>query len=493
MSNLPAGWSDGTLDEVVDFNPRHEAGLDMAQPVSFVPMPGVSAHTGTIDGAEDRPLASVWKGFTHFADGDVIFAKITPCMENGKIAVARELTNGIACGSTEFHVLRSRGGVLPEFVWRFLRQTSFRRDAEAAMTGAVGQRRVPTDYLRQSALPVPPLAEQRRIVAKLDALTARTARARADLDRVPALAARYKQAVLARAFAGELTVDWRRQNPNSISEQSLRREVSRQREARRKAEGVRSTGANRSVPLGDRELPNIPSGWTWMTFDECSWDSTVGHVGPMKDRYVEQGTPFLRSLNVKVNSIRKDYLVSIAPEFHRELAKSRLRAGTIVVVRTGEPGVAAVIPAELDNSNCSDLVICRPVDCLNPHYGARYINSDFAKLFVYDNQVGVAQQHFNVGAMSKLPVPFAPPAEQAEIVRVIDRSFTEIDRLTAEATSARHLLHRLDQAILSKAFRGELVPQDPTDEPASVLLEQLRVQRSGAPARARRERRPKAA
>jgi len=340
---------------------------------------------------------------------------------------------------------------------------------------------------------IAPLAEQRRIVAKLDALTARTARARADLDRIPALAARYKQAVLAKAFAGQLTVQWRRENPNSVSSDFLRSEIMHERQLRRRAEGIRGTGANRSVPTGERVLPEIPLGWTWMTFDECAWDLTVGHVGPMKDRYVDGGVPFLRSLNVKANEICMENLVSISDDFHRLLAKSRLRPGTIVVIRTGEPGVAAVIPSDLDDSNCSDLVICRPLDQLNPHYAARYINSDFAKRYVYDNQVGVAQQHFNVGAMSKLPVPIAPLAEQAEIVRAIDHAFAEIDRLTGEAAAARRLLDRLDQAILARAFRGELVPQDPTDEPASVLLARIKAARAAAPTGARRGHKAKAA
>jgi len=280
-------------------------------------------------------------------------------MENGKIAVASGLTNGRACGSTEFHVLRSRGGILPQYLWRFLRQQSFRDDAEGAMTGAVGQRRVPTDYLREQVLPLPPLAEQRRIVAKLDALTARTAPARADLDRVPVLALRQKQAALATAFSGDLTADWRTQNAHESSD-ALRALILEQRSKERMTRGLRGKGANRSVPQATHDLPVLPAGWTWMTFDECSWDLTVGHVGSMKDRYTPTGVPFLRSLNVKPNRIDTTGLAFIDEEFNSELSKSQLTAGTIVVVRTGEPGVAAVIPGHLGAANCSDLGSAAP-------------------------------------------------------------------------------------------------------------------------------------
>jgi type I restriction enzyme S subunit len=132
-------------------------------------------------------------------------------MENGKIALASGLRNGIACGSTEFHVLHANSSVLPAYLWRFLRQDSFREEAQQQMTGVVGQRRVPMQFLKQSTIPLPPLAEQARIVAKADNLLARSKNAREELVRIPRLVERYKQAVLAAAFRGDLTAEWRKE------------------------------------------------------------------------------------------------------------------------------------------------------------------------------------------------------------------------------------------------------------------------------------------
>jgi type I restriction enzyme S subunit len=114
---------------------------------------------------------------------------------------------------------------------------------------------------------------------------------------------------------------------------------------------------------------------------------------------------------------------------------------------------------------------------MNPSYAAFYMNSEFAKSAVRNFQVGVAQQHFNVGAMSEMPVPYPTLNEQREIVRRIEVAFSWINRLGSEAKNARKLLGHLDQAILAKAFRGELVPQDPNDEPASVLLARMKADR----------------
>jgi type I restriction enzyme, S subunit len=216
MNELPRGWIAAQLYECASFNPRHPADADRSVEVSFVPMPAVSEVSGTIEGGETRRLSEVWTGYTHFQNGDVIFAKITPCMENGKIAVARHLHNGLACGSTEFHVLRPHDGVLADYLWRYLRQNSFRRDAEQSMTGAVGQRRVPADFLRSTVRPLSPSDEQRRIVAKIDSLSAKSKRARGQLDHIPRLVEKYKQAILAAAFRGNLTHEWRMKRQKSV-------------------------------------------------------------------------------------------------------------------------------------------------------------------------------------------------------------------------------------------------------------------------------------
>jgi type I restriction enzyme S subunit len=163
-------------------------------------MSAVDDLTGTIANAETRPFAEVQKGYTYFEEGDVLFAKITPCMENGKSAIARGLIGGFGFGSTEFHVLRPTGEVTSEWIWLFVRQESFRNSAKAAFRGGVGQQRVPPTFLQEVAIPLPSLAEQRRIVARIEALMDRVREARRLRQEAREEAERLWQSVLADTF-----------------------------------------------------------------------------------------------------------------------------------------------------------------------------------------------------------------------------------------------------------------------------------------------------
>ena len=157
------------LGEICKINPRAKRnGYASDTLVSSVPMAAVDERLGAITTREKRPIADVSKSYTPFQDGDVLFAKMTPCMENGKAALAQDLTNGMGSGSTEFYVLRPDEKVLGEYIYHFVRQPQFRETAKRNFTGTAGQQRVPKSFMENVLIPLPPLDEQRRIVGILN-------------------------------------------------------------------------------------------------------------------------------------------------------------------------------------------------------------------------------------------------------------------------------------------------------------------------------------
>lgn len=163
---LPESWVEARLDAVCQLNPR--LGLDErpddSTEITFVPMSAVDDKLGAVTAPETRTYSEVAKGYTYFKNGDVLLAKVTPCMENGKAAIADSLKNGLGFGSTEFHVLRPTCVVMPEYVFHFIRQPAFRDRAASAFVGTGGLQRVPPEFLSRVKLPLPTLPEQQRIV-----------------------------------------------------------------------------------------------------------------------------------------------------------------------------------------------------------------------------------------------------------------------------------------------------------------------------------------
>lgn len=175
------------LADVAELNPRLREKPSDDDEVAFVPMAALSAETANITAEETRAYADVAKGYTSFASGDVLLAKITPCFENGKIAQAN-LTKRIGFGSTEFHVIRPHPDKLDaRYTHHFLRLDPIRVAGERRMTGSGGQRRVPEAYLAELPIPLPPLAEQRRIAEVLDRAEALRAKRRAALAHLDTL------------------------------------------------------------------------------------------------------------------------------------------------------------------------------------------------------------------------------------------------------------------------------------------------------------------
>ena len=178
--NARSNWRTVKLGEVCELNPRRpKLNRASSTPTTFVQMSAVAENGGGIVRPETRPFGQVAKGYTFFAEGDVIFAKITPCMQNGKHAIAGNLLDGIGFGSTEFHVFRPRGEIISEWILNFLLQPKVLTEATRHFTGAVGQQRVPENVLADMEISLPPKDEQRRIAARLREQMAEVERARA--------------------------------------------------------------------------------------------------------------------------------------------------------------------------------------------------------------------------------------------------------------------------------------------------------------------------
>lgn len=413
--DLPDGWEWSTLGESCLVNSRDPALKELPKDttVSFVPMAAVDAEQGVIANPVDRPFSEVRKGFTPFSDGDVIFAKITPSMENGKAAIASELTNGFGFGSTEFHVMRPKESVIiAEWVFHFIRQRSFRDEAKASFTGTAGQMRVPEKFILDSDIPLPPLPEQQRIIKKIESLFEQSRTARAALTRVPALMSQFRRAVLASATTGRLTEEWREIYPH--------------------------------VP--EHRLVSLREVAISFKYGTSSKSQKSGEV------------PVLRMGNIQDGKLDWNDLVFTSDK--NEIEKYKLMTGDVLFNRTNSPelvGKTAVYKGARPAIYAGYLIKVKCSDALLPDYLNYCLNSpagrDWASQVKSD---GVSQSNINAQKLADFEFDLPPIEEQIEIVSRVEKMFAQADIIEQAASVSLRRAAQVEQSILARAFRGEL-------------------------------------
>ena len=392
-------WPTKPLGDVCAINPKLAVSENPAAntEVTFVPMAAVDEVTGSIARAELRHYNQVSKGYTPFRENDVLFAKITPCMQNGKAAIARNLSNGLGFGSTEFHVLRPNPGLLPEWVFAFIRQPSFRLAAEAHFTGTAGQQRVPVDFVREFPIPVPPLPEQERIVKLLD---------EADELRKLRVQAASRTASFIPALFHEM--------------------------------------------FGDPETN--PMGWPSGQLKDFGAEVRYGLGQPPEED--PEGVPILRATNVKHGSISEIGLIRVKREAVPVSRNAFLDAEDVLLVRSGAyTGDAARVGKKWAGSVAGYDLVVSPRERLTGDFIAWFLLSDFIQARYFKGlKLRAAQPHLNSTQVSETPV-FCPPHRlQKEFAQCV----TEIRELEAGQATSHTRLDALFQSMLHRAFKGEL-------------------------------------
>ena len=461
---LPEGWARAALCELV--KPSSEKVEPSEWPeATYLSLEHIEPQTSAILGRGRGSDVNSTKAVFHA--GDVLYGKLRPYLN--KVVVPD--FDGIC--STDILVFRPQPWLDPRFLKYFLSTPAVVEFANHNSTG-VQLPRIGFGALGTLELSLPPLAEQRRIVAAVEAVLAKVNAARERLNRVPAILKRFRQAVLSAACSGRLTADWRKQNPD----------------------------ATPCAEDGEDGTLELPEHWKWVRFGKLIASLRSGSNVPPSNGETE--FPILRSSSVRQGFVDlHDVKYLDAADSENEI--NFLAEGDLLFTRLSGSlefvGNCARVPAlKGQRIQYPDRLFCAK---LKEPRCAGYLVCVFGVPFIRDEMTEGAKssaghQRISMGNITSQRVPVPPLAEQQEIVRQVDKLFALADVIEARLTDARRMAHQLTQAVLAKAFRGELVPTEAalarrekrTYEPASELLARIRAERDqpAAPTRPQPDR-----
>ncbi len=453
MSELPEGWAAATLNELLG-----AGGL-------FSDGDWVESKDQDPDGSNRLlQLADIGDGFfvnkssrfvndekfsslncTEIKEGDVLIARMPDPLGRACLMPAMPQRCLTVVDVAVFRVGES--GISNKWLMHFLNSSPVRREIELNSSGTT-RKRISRGKLGEIVLPIPPIAEQARIAAKLDELLAQVDTLKARIDGIPALLKRFRQSVLAAAVSGRLTEEWHGGTRKSLEHQPF------------------------DYPV--RRLGILAR--------------FIDYRGKTPEK-VDSGIPLITAKNIRPGYISREPREFIRPEAYEGwMTRGIPKIGDVVITTEAPLGNVAVI--DIDEK----FALAQRAICLQFHEG---FMSSFAAIALQSpplqealarRSTGTTVKGIKASVLKEIELPDPGIDEQTEIVRRVEQLFAFADQLEARVKAAQVRIDRLTQSILAKAFRGELVPQDPNDEPASVLLERIKAQRAAVP-KAKRGRR----
>lgn len=493
---LPMGWIWTRLINIGFINPRNQ--IDDNEIASFVPMSLIPQKYGEPVKSEDRLWGEIRKGFTHFAEGDVVLAKITPCFQNGKAAVMRGLTNNIGAGTTELHVFRAVNELVnPEYVLAYLKSPKFLLDGIPRLTGTAGQKRVPNDYFANNPFPLPPLNEQGRIVAKVHELMGlcdqleiqlqarRKSRmrlndaTRAPLNKAASLTGKafeeaavrlatqfdalydsaeavigLRSTILQLAVQGKLV----QQDPHDHSAAFLLERIERDKTRLIQEKKIREEKPVLPITADEKLFP-LPRGWEWSKLGSLCYVITDGtHYTP---KYIPSGVPFLSVKDITSGKIDFTNTRFISREEHEKFsARCRPEFEDILFTKVGTTGIAKVIDVEREFSIFVSLALLKfSKEYLSPYFLEILLNSPIVRDQSRRDTQGVGNKNLVLKYIKNFTIPLPPLEEQKRIVAKVNQLMTLCDELESKLRQAEADSERLMNAAVQYVLASTVGPR----------------------------------
>jgi type I restriction enzyme S subunit len=464
VTELPEGW---VATPVSSFSTKIGSGATPrggAEVYVEAGVPLIRSQNVHFDGFKDEGLVRLTPSQAAALDGvkvqrrDVLL-NITGA-SIGRVCVAPDRMDG-ARVNQHVAILRTvEDAVIPEFVALFLRSPELQDRIQSEEYGVTRQA-LTKAWICDLEVPLPPFSEQHRIVDIAEALLADVNAALARLAKVPGILKRFRQSVLAAAYAGRLTEDWRERGPTSHADNATR--------------------SHRNEADAD-DLPDadLPDSWSWVRTEALCEPTRSITYGVIKlGSAVQGGVPTLRSSDVRPLLIDLSSVKKIERRIADQYSRTYLRGREVLVTVRGTLGGVAVADSNLAGYNISREVAQLPLlERLNPRFVMYAIASLASQKWLAERAKGVAYIGINIADLRRLPLPLPPQPEQDEIVRRVDRLLEFIDDVERSVVVGAGRANALTQSILAKTFRGELVPTEGVLARAEALLARIQSERA---------------
>ena len=486
LSDLPDGWTWTTLGEIIEPSKKKVNPLEIEE-VPYISLEHIEKDTGKL--LRHGRSSDVRSSKTKFNSGDLLYGKLRPYLNKVYISDFE----GVC--STDLLVF-PKNELLPSMflLYRFLCR-DFVNYASHNVSG-VNLPRVNFQTLSRFKIPLPPLSEQHRIAAKIEELFTKLDAGINELHKAQSQLKRYRQSVLKAAFEGKLTEAWRTEHQDEIEPAStLLERILKKRRKKWEVEQLKQMRAKGKIPKDDKwkgkykepvapdtsNLPELPNGWKWVKLGQVTYLITKGSSPRWQGfNYVDKGIFFLRSQNVGWGGLNLSNIAYLPEAFNEKEKKSVLQRGDVLLNLVGASiGRAAIASGELEGANMNQAVaLIRLVrNGLDNKFLMTYLISPDAQSIIHEKKVDVARANLSLTDVSEFAVPLPPLSEQQAIVSEVESRLSVADEVGKTITVELKRAEQLRQSILKKAFSGKLVPQDPNDKSASILLERIKAEK----------------